>query len=283
MNFRTLFLLVSLIFAALATNVGAADAPITQIKLQHTECYGPCPVDEITLNADGNAQFAGVSNGTRQGFYRGQVAPEKFAALTRALEDQNFFELRAEIGDALTTDAPDAIVSATRGGVSYRVTFRASGNRELLAKLEAAFSDASAQIEWKKDESVSKTGARGTIMRALTAYETRLFADRETPFTQMPMRYSPVTLIAMDAAQTRYSTHSDGEGRFQIFAPPGRYLLAAGEQVDTFRPLESSPYLPFWLADGQIIELKAGQFAPIEVRLDNYTDETKTKVADKTK
>lgn len=258
----------------------AADAPITQIKLQHTECYGPCPIDEITLNADGNAQFAGIANGTRQGFYRGQAAPEKFAQLARALQGQNFFELRAELGSP-ATDAPDAIVSATRGGVSYRVTFRASGNRELLAKLEAAFEDASAQINWKKDENVSKTGARGTLVRALTAYESRLFADYKPPFEQMPMRYSPVTLTAMDAAQTRYSTHSDGEGRFQIFAPPGRYLLAAGERFDTFRPLESSPYLPLWLADAQIIELKAGQFAPVEIQLNDYNSGTKPKPAAK--
>lgn len=276
MNFRNLFLLVSLLCVALTITARAADTPITQIKLQHTECYGPCPVDEITLNADGNAQFVGIANGTRQGFYRGQIAPEKFAQLARALQDQNFFELRADLG-SLATDAPDAIVSATRGGVSYRVTFRASGNRELLAKLEAAFEDASAQIEWKKDESVSKMGARGTLVRALTAYETRLFAHNKPPFKQMPMRYALVTLITMDAAQTRYSTHTDGAGRFQIFAPPGRYLIAAGEGVDTFRPPESSPYLPHWLTDGQIIELTEGQFAPIEMRLNDYNADTEPK------
>ena len=267
-------LIIGLLLASVGTARAADDAPITQFKLQHTQCYGPCPIDELTLNADGAAQFAGDIHSARTGFYRGQIAPAVFAGLARVFQDQNFFELRAEIGDALTADAPDAIVSATRGGVSYKVVFRASGNRELLDKLEAAFAAASAPIGWQKVEIM---GARGAITRDLTPYETRLFADRKPPLTAMPMRYARVTLTSMDDTDVVYATHSDGEGGFQIYAPPGRYLLSAGDGLHTFRPLETSAYLPQWLADGQLIEIKAEQFTPVELRLRDYNSDRKAR------
>ena len=269
----SLTLIIGLLLANIAA-ARAADAPITQIQLQHTQCFGPCPIDELTLNADGAAQFAGDGNSARTGFFRGQIAPAAFAQLAQVFRDQNFFELRAEIGDALTADAPDAIVSATRGGVSYRVTFRASGNRQLLDKLEAAFATASAPIGWQKVEIM---GARGTITRDLTAYEARLFADRAPSLTAMAMRYARVTLTSMDDTDVVYATHSDGEGHFQIYAPPGRYLLSAGDGLDTFKPLETWAYLPQWLADGQWIEVKAEQFTPIEVRLRDYNSDSKAR------
>ena len=280
----TLFLLAILLSAATALPARADDAKVTQIKLQHTQCEGTCPIDELTLNADGSAQFAGDRNSARTGFYRGQIAPAAFAELARALEDQNFFELRPQIGDGLTTDAPDAIVSATRAGsmldAPHSVVFRASGNRELLEKLESVFESASAQIDWKKDEAASQSGARGTLTRALTPHELRLFADRD--FKQLRMRYALVELISMGETQTVYSTHSDGEGNFQIFAPPGRYLVSANDSNAAYA-IENWAYLPHWGSDAVAVEVPKNQFAPVEIGLRDYNENTKPKVAEKLK
>ena len=257
----------------------ADDAKITQIKLQHTQCFGTCPIDELTLNADGVAAYAGHQNAARQGLFRGQLAPAKFAELARALEDQNFFELRPQIGDGLT-DAPDTIVSATRAGsmldAPHSVVFRARGNRELLAKIEAAFAAASANIIWQKDEIASQSGARGTLTRAFTPYEARLFADRD--FTQLRMRYALVELISMGETQTVYSTHSDGEGNFQIFAPPGRYLVSANDSNAAYA-IENWAYLPHWGSNAVTVEVSENQFAPVEIGLRDYNVEKVQPVA----
>ena len=215
MNFRlNFFWLILLAFLSHTTSGRAAEDTsvldrirarnkVTQIKLQHTKCYGWCPVDELTLNADGSAQFAGDKNSAREGFYRGKIAPEKFATLVSALEEQNFFELRAEIGSPMTFDAPDAIISATRAGSlldrPHAVIFRASGNYALLTKLQTAFAEASAQIDWQKDEIASKSGLSGRLTRDLTPYEKKLFADREPALTSMPLSYALVELIQSGA------------------------------------------------------------------------------------
>ena len=173
-------LFVALLCCLSAATARAADGPITQIRLQHTRCYGPCPIDELTLNANGSAEWSGHKNSARLGLYNGRIAPGAFAELVKFLEDQNFFELRPEIGNG-NIDASDTIVSVTRDKLSSCVVFRAETRAKLPSEFEKAFARASAQIAWQKDEIASKSGARGTLTRDLTPDETKIYATRRNP------------------------------------------------------------------------------------------------------
>ena len=241
----------------------AAEGPITQIRLQNTWCYGVCPIDEITLNSDGNATFAGVRNRVREGFYRGKIAPETFAELANFLQAQNFFELRAQIGRG-NIDAADTIVSVARGYEDYAVVFRVGGNEKLRLAMVNAFNKASAKIAWSKDEIASKSGVKGWIQRDLTASEKRIFADRKPPVQSSAAQFFLVTLTSRDNPKIRFSTRSDNEGRIQFFAPPGRYNLDVSD-TEYFR--SNSLDQPMWMTQAQEVEVKAGQFAPVPSQL----------------
>ena len=274
MNFRHFFLLAICLFA---TSARAADEPIMQIRLQQTWCYGPCPIDEITLNSNGDATFSGVANSARDGFYRGQIASDKFAALARFLQNQNFFELRSQIGRG-NIDASDTIVSVARGYNDDAVVFRVGGNEKLRLVLVNAIVEASNDIVWKKDEIASRSGVKGSIRRDLTPSETRIFADRKPPVTSLSAQFFLVTLTSRDDSKISFSTRSDGEGRIQIFAPPGRYDLSVRD-TNTARSIEQ----PKWIASSQTVEVKADQFVlvPPQLQLRNIYSVTKPKRAAK--
>ena len=277
MNFKYFFLFLLSALMAQTTSVRAANE-VTQIKLQRTQCYGACPADELTLNSDGSAQYSGDRNSAREGFFRGKIAPEQFAALVKALEEQNFFELRPRIGYRMITDVSDTIISATRkssrlGNTPYTVASR--GGAAVIGRLKATFDKASAQIEWTKDEAASKAGVRGTLMRDLTREQKELFADKKPPVTSMRMDYALVELISAGENKIVYATHSDNGGNFQLLAPPGKYLLSIRDVNDAYDVMQSG-FLPQWWSDGEWIEIGDGQILPVETQLRDFNKATST-------
>ncbi len=131
-----------LLFACVATNravaaevVATPETGISEITMQRTACFGACPIDSVTLRADGTASYSGMSSAPRTGRYNGTIAPEKFARLAAWLEEQNFFEFRPEIGRG-NIDAPDLIVAVVRDRLPYVVAFRLGGNRALQGKIK---------------------------------------------------------------------------------------------------------------------------------------------------
>ncbi len=240
---------------------------ISQIVVQRTWCYGRCPIDSLTLNADGSATYSGFENAPRRGFFKGTLEREKFSALSSFLESQNFFELKPQIGEG-NIDAPDFLVSVTRDRLPYCVVFRWGGSPLLQEKMEKALVGAGDQIQWQRDDQTSASGVRGALRRPLTPYEARSFADRKPPVKDFPMIFASVELESLDHHCARVETRSDGEGRFQFFVGPGRYSVSFSDyNFSVARPLDSRIYQ----SQPQIVEVKAGRFAPLTI---NTRDKT---------
>ena len=230
---------------------------ISQISVQRTACYGRCPIDEATFNADGSATYAGFEYAPRRGFYRGALLPNQFSTLASFLESQNFFELRAEIGDDNITDMPYFLVSAVRDGVPYNVTFRPDRNPVLEAKMRKEMDAAMESIKWQRDDAASASGVRGTAQRPLTPRESRIFSDRKPPFESFPMKFALIELRSLDHPGETISTRSDQEGRFQVFALLGHYQLSTPFDFAMQHVLDHS----YYLAESQMVTVEAGKFA----------------------
>ena len=244
---------------------------MTQIKLQHSWCFGSCPIDEVTLNADGQAEFAGHRNAARQGLYRGRIAPEEFAKLAKFLKDQNFFELRPEIGSG-NIDAPDVIVSVTRNELPYSVAFRLGARATLKTEIEERFARSIAQIGWQKDTVASNSGVRGTVRRDFTSSEARSYASQN--FKDFPMQFALVTLTSIADFSVRQTTRTDQEGRFQFFGPPGRYSVDASD-ANFSRQVQLDQ--PRWNAKAISVEIKADEFALATLQMHGNNPDTKSK------
>ncbi len=245
----------------------AADEPITQIKLQHSQCGYGCSTDELTLNADGSAEFAGErhdiarQNLMRRGFYRGQLASEKFEDLSEFLNASDFFDLRVEVGENRSLHFSDTIVSVQRNHLYATVVFHRGYGGKLLPQLEALCADASAQIAWQKDEAASQSGVSGNVTRDATPAEAKFFTANPN---SMPMRYALVSISSRDDPTISYSTLTDDNGRFRFFAPPGRYSVGAYD-YNLSRPYEIGA--PKWDGDSLKVEIKADEFADATIQM----------------
>lgn len=255
----------ALVFLIAPARAQTAPAPITQIALQRTWCYGACPIDEVTLESSGEARYNGVRNAPRLGAFRGSLAPAKFADLARGLEEQNFFELRSEIGSQ-AVDLPVFLVRATRGGREYSVVFHSRGNEALEKRLRDAFEEATSAIEWQRDEAVSNSGVNGVVRRPLTSREARILKDRQPPVTEFVFPFALVSLSSRDGKRVLW-TRADQEGRFHFFAALGNYNLQARDENG------AQPYVPgapLYLSKSVSIVVEAAKFAPATLRLQAY-------------
>jgi hypothetical protein len=240
---------------------------ITQISVQRTWCYGVCPIDELVLNSDGSATYSGFRNTPRSGFFKGTLPSDQFSKLAAWLEDQNFFELKSEIGHG-NTDSADFIVSVTRGYRSYSVIFRIGESQKLTEKMKKMLLGAGETISWKRDEVASPNGIKGTLRRPLTAEETQIFRNRKPPITETSMQFALVTLDPLDHDGPPITTRSDQEGRFQFFALPGRYGLSASTRNYAERFSLTALFLR---AEPQTVNVEIGKFAAPIIKFEDKT------------
>ena len=252
---------IALLCGLFGATARAADGPITQIKVQHSSCGYGCNTDELTLNADGSAEFAGDKGVLRRGYYHGRVAPQIYQQLTDFLNESDFFDLRAEVGENRSLHFSDTIVSVQRGHLYATVVFHRGYQGKLLPQLEAICAAASAQINWQKDELASKSGVRGNITRDATTVETRLFVPHPS---SVPMPYAIINVSSRDDPTFYGSTLTDASGHFQFYAPPSRYNIGAYD-FNVSRPFQIGT--PRWEGESLPVEVKAEQFAATAIQM----------------
>ncbi len=196
---------------------------VTQISVQRTWCYGSCPIDSLTLKADGNASYVSVRNGFQpNGRYVGHITPEKFQALASWLTEQNFFGLRSEIGRG-NIDSSDFIVSVQGTYGRFIVAFR--GNEfHIGQKFKDTLLATSTGIAWKKD-AVAQSEIKGSVYQP-SPPERKAISD------MLPTRFTQVVASNLELPSANYSTITDQAGQFQFFLPPGRYNIRVNERND---------------------------------------------------
>jgi len=244
---------------------------ISQIIVQRTECFGPCPIDSLTLNSDGSAAYSGVrhssrSDSFRSGSFSGTIGKAIFASLVAFLQNQNYFELKPQIGSG-NIDASDFLVNVTRNRLPYCVVFRAGGNEQLQGKFEKTLLAPIEQIAWQRDDKASDSGIKGTVQRPLTPREVISFRNQPA-FKSFPMAFDSVEVESLDHPGARRTTRSDGEGRFQLFLAPGRYSVSFSHYNFSreFRLDE-----PRYGAPSQTVQVKAKQFTEMVINTKDAT------------
>lgn len=95
-------------------------APQELIRFERTACYGPCPVDVLTVFADGRLRYEGRANAPRTGLFTGQLSGRECTALVKQFEAAHFFDF-APVYTSRATDLPTYYLSYSAGGRSLRV------------------------------------------------------------------------------------------------------------------------------------------------------------------
>ncbi|WP_375419030.1 DUF6438 domain-containing protein [uncultured Hymenobacter sp.] len=95
--------------------------PPVLVRFERTACYGPCPVDVLTVFADGRLRYEGRENAPRQGQFGGQLSPSEQAALVRAFEEARFFDFATSY-KSRATDLPTYYLTFSQAGRTHKVT-----------------------------------------------------------------------------------------------------------------------------------------------------------------
>jgi hypothetical protein len=96
-------------------------APITEISLERSPCYGTCPIDKVTIRSDGTAEYTGTRFVKLTGKHRGRVSREDFERLAGLVSQARFFDLKDRYSRPVT-DNPTLTTTVKRGEVTRSVS-----------------------------------------------------------------------------------------------------------------------------------------------------------------
>jgi hypothetical protein len=124
-SYPLLILLLALAWAS-PIGVGAArptpqPGPDVLIRFERTACYGPCPVDVLTIFQNGRMCYRGQENSPRTGTYTGRLTAAERRELVEAFADAHFFELAPTYSSA-ALDLPTYYLTYATAGQQHRVT-----------------------------------------------------------------------------------------------------------------------------------------------------------------
>jgi hypothetical protein len=158
-NFMTIMLLICL--AVLEVSMPFAlgeEESVTEITLERSRCYGPCPVYKATLRRDGKATYIGKENVALIGKYKGMINQRDFDRLAEFLSSRGFFTFKEKYSEGwLAQDIPTVITSAVRNGkrkTVKRKTLGLTGPNAAPAEMieiEKEIDAAVERIKWEKD------------------------------------------------------------------------------------------------------------------------------------
>jgi hypothetical protein len=149
----TLCLLLGL-WGCAGPRVGASPAhsapiqPISQVSLER-DCFGCARGTRLVLRADGTATRTHIGkarSGTQDVITTGTVRAEDFAALSRLVEAQKFFDMKDEYQDPDLQDGRWSVVAVLRGSSEKRVFQRDEAGPDALKLIEHRIDELAAKI-----------------------------------------------------------------------------------------------------------------------------------------
>lgn len=235
-------------YAAPQTQDKAATDPITEISLERTACFGACPIDKVTLHADGTATYHGERFVEQLGQYKGAFYSHDFERLVELIKAQQFFALKDRYA-VPATDLPSIIISVTRNGKSKTVTDYGGDGPLSLWTVQAAIRGVASDIKWQKGVTKQTSGIRGVAMQSPVMGGP----EWEDQPNKKPLPGAIITLQSAGGGAEITRIVADENGKFEIPLAPGKYLIVA------LAPNPKSRY-------------PRGSQQPVTVEADKYTD-----------
>lgn len=169
------FRCISTVFLLLAFTAPVAPYPqsdreavVTEIRVEYSRCYGPCPVFEAILRIEGNSSYIGKENVSRLGRHVGSISKERFERLADLLTLNGFWNMKESYSNRpAVRDLPTLKITALRGGKRKMVVWRQSlgdsdgAIQEAIKKIEDAIREEVERISWRPERTAKLAAASG--------------------------------------------------------------------------------------------------------------------------
>lgn len=137
---------------------GRSDVPesegISEISLEHTGCFGSCPIEKIVLRKDGTVTYTGKDFVPYKGTRRGKMT-HGFAHLAELVYRAGFFNLKDKY-EAPYTDLDTSVISVVRNGSRKTVTNYGGEAPVEVWGIEKAIEALLREVEWEKAKSAAR-------------------------------------------------------------------------------------------------------------------------------
>jgi hypothetical protein len=118
------------------------------IQLERTACMGPCPVDQLTVYADGRLLYYGGANAPRTGSFAGQLTTAERKKLVAKFEAANFFAFQDSYV-SIASDLPTKYITYWQGKKTKRIQDY-DGAPAALKALESELIDLIKTDRWQR-------------------------------------------------------------------------------------------------------------------------------------
>lgn len=145
-----LFLLVCHVAGAQPqpTEIAATDTAGRVIALETTPCRGTCPVQQLTVYADGRVRYVGQEYTDRLGTYELRLPEREVVRLKKCFRDARFFDFNTSY-QAKVSDLPSTYLTFSDGGRTHTV-LDYYGTPKAVKALEAEVLALLKRKGWKK-------------------------------------------------------------------------------------------------------------------------------------
>lgn len=132
------------------TEIAAPDTVGRVIALETTPCRGTCPVQQLTVYADGRVRYVGLEHTERLGTYELRLPKREVERLRNCFRDARFFDFKTSY-QAKVSDLPSTYLTFSDGGRTHTV-LDYYGTPAKVKELEAEVLALLKRKEWKKVE-----------------------------------------------------------------------------------------------------------------------------------
>jgi len=130
------------------TEIAAPDTAGRIIALETTPCRGTCPVQQLTVYADGRVRYVGLEHTERLGTYELRLPKRDLARLRQGFRDARFFDFKTSY-QAKVSDLPSTYLTFADGGRTHTV-LDYYGTPAAVKKLETEVLTLLKRKGWKK-------------------------------------------------------------------------------------------------------------------------------------
>ena len=131
--------------------VPSTDHGITEIGIEHSGCFGSCPIYTLIVKSDGTFRYNGAKYVERKGEFKGTIQVWHFQQVAQFIRDSGYMELEDWYTRGLT-DSATTYTLVVMGGKRKTVSNYANSGPSKLWAIEELIDGLMAKAQWARSQ-----------------------------------------------------------------------------------------------------------------------------------
>jgi len=98
--------------------------PDFHLLLKRTHCFGPCPVYNLEISADGKMKWEGIYSVPKEGAASKQLSKSEVRKIYEIIVNSEYYTMEPKYDESMISDLPSKIIKLTADGKQKEVVCR---------------------------------------------------------------------------------------------------------------------------------------------------------------